>query len=265
MGSLNARICGSLPCTNLWVPLNAQICGFLWFYGSIELATLWVPLSAPTCCYVGVARWDLLGGSCPLVPDAAVPCTVGVARLPPCFRVGLPVGLTLRHIRIGAPMRRLPGQQGPFVRLHRPVARLPLSCILKGTGRSLEVDMFTGHGRSTPVGTGGSVSRGRPASVGGHRSVSTGEGARAPASCSQLELAPWACAGVHVSSQFQCMQTSGGPPSRRSCLHLSSLFRAGRAVHLPKLPVLMSERPTEPMQDRSGADLRSNNADALPY
>ena len=40
---------GSLPCTNLWVPLNAQICGFLWFYGSIELATLWVPLSAPTC------------------------------------------------------------------------------------------------------------------------------------------------------------------------------------------------------------------------
>ena len=136
MGSLNARICGSLPCTNVWVPLNAQICGFLWFYGSIELATLWVPLSAPTCCYVGVARWDLLGGSCPLVPDAAVPCTVGVARLPPCFRVGLPVGLTLRHIRIGAPMRRLPGQQGPFVRLHRPVARLPLSCILKGTGRS---------------------------------------------------------------------------------------------------------------------------------
>ena len=199
-----------------------------------------------------------------MVPDAAVPCTVGVARLPPCFRVGLPVGLTLRHIRVGAPMRRLPGQQGPFCQITPPRCQAASQLHLEGN-RSLEVDMLTGHGRSTPVGTGGSVSRGRPASGGGHRSVSTGEGARAPASCSQLELAPWACAGVHVSSQFQCMQTSGGPPSRRSCLHLSSLFRAGRAVHLPKLPVLMSERPTEPMQDRSGADLRSNNADALPY
>ena len=199
-----------------------------------------------------------------MVPDAAVPCTVGVARLPPCFRVGLPVGLTLRHIRVGAPMRRLPGQQGPFCQITPPRCQAASQLHLEGN-RSFEVDMLTGHGRSTPVGTGGSVSRGRPASGGGHRSVSTGEGARAPASCSQLELAPWACAGVHVSSQFQCMQTSGGPPSRRSCLHLSSLFRAGRAVHLPKLPVLMSERPAKPMQDRSGADLRSNNADALPY
>ena len=43
------KFVGSLECANLWVPLNARICRFLWLYGSIELATLWVLLSAPTC------------------------------------------------------------------------------------------------------------------------------------------------------------------------------------------------------------------------
>ena len=208
---------------------------------------------------MGFVRWEL-----PIGPRCSCPLHSGS-----CEAAALLPSRSLRwldpatHPNWG-PHAASARSAGPFRQITPPRCQAASQLHLEGN-RSLEVDMLTGHGRSTPVGTGGSVSRGRSASVGGHRSVSTGEGARAPASCSQLELAPWACAGVHVSSQFQCMQTSGGPPSRRSCLHLSSLFRAGRAVHLPKLPVLMSERPTEPMQDRSGADLRSNNADALPY
>ena len=205
---------------------------------------------------MGFARWEL-----PIGPRCSCPLPSGSCEAAALLPSRSPRWLDPATHPNWGPHAASARSAGPFRQITPPRCQAASQLHLEGN-RSLEVDMFTGHGRSTPVGTGGSVSRGRPASVGGHRSVSTGEG---PSIVLTVGNGPLGVCRRAFSSQFQCMQTSGGPPSRRSCVPLSSLLRAGRAVHLPKLPVLMSERPAEPMQDRSGADLRSNNADALPY
>ena len=154
---------------------------------------------------MGFARWEL-----PIGPRCSCPLHSGSCEAAALLPSRSPRWLDPATHPNWGPHAASARSAGPFRQITPPRCQAASQLHLEGN-RSLEVDMLTGHGRSTPVGTGGSVSRGRPASGGGHRSVSTGEGARAPASCSQLELAPWACAGVHVSSQFQCMQTSGGP------------------------------------------------------
>ena len=147
---------------------------------------------------MGFARWEL-----PIGPRCSCPLHSGSCEAAALLPSRSPRWLDPATHPNWGPHAASARSAGPFRQITPPRCQAASQLHLEGN-RSFEVDMLTGHGRSTPVGTGGSVSRGRPASGGGHRSVSTGEGTKAPASCSQLELAPWACAGMHFPSQFQC-------------------------------------------------------------
>ena len=162
---------------------------------------------------MGFARWEL-----PIGPRCSCPLHSGSCEAAALLPSRSPRWLDPATHPNWGPHAASARSAGPFRQITPPRCQAASQLHLEGN-RSLEVDMLTGHGRSTPVGTGGSVSHGRPASVGGHRSVSTGEGARAPASCSQLELAPWACAGVHFPrSSSACRPVGARRAGVRVCI-----------------------------------------------
>ena len=162
---------------------------------------------------MGFARWEL-----PIGPRCSCPLHSGSCEAAALLPSRSPRWLDPATHPNWGPHAASARSAGPFRQITPPRCQAASQLHLEGN-RSLEVDMLTGHGRSTPVGTGGSVSRGRPASGGGHRSVSTGEGARAPASCSQLELAPWACAGVHFPrSSSACRPVGARRAGVRVCI-----------------------------------------------
>ena len=119
---------------------------------------------------MGFVRWEL-----PIGPRCSCPLHSGSCEAAALLPSRSPRWLDPATHPNWGPHAASARSAGPFRQITPPRCQAASQLHLEGN-RSLEVDMLTGHGRSTPVGTGGSVSRGRSASVGGHRSVSTGEG-----------------------------------------------------------------------------------------